>query len=133
MKTLRISAAALAMAALGATTAPLADIYLISSPGLALSPDEAREVFLGEKQLAGPVKIVPLDNSGAQAEFVDKVLKLDVARYRIVWAKKGFRDGLNPPALKSSDVEVIAVVKSTPGAVGYVTSPPAGVNVIQRY
>ena len=39
--------------------------------------------------------------------------------------QKGFRDGLNAPAVKSSDVEVLGAVKSA-RALGYVTSAPAG-------
>jgi hypothetical protein len=110
-----------------------ADIYLIANPSLKLTPDEAREVFLGEKQLAGSVKIVPFDNAGAQAQFLDKVFHMDVAKYNTLWAKKGFRDGLNPPAVRGSDLEVLGAVRSTPGGLGYVTSPPSDVTVIQKY
>jgi hypothetical protein len=110
-----------------------ADIYIIANSSLKLAPDEAREVFLGEKQLAGSTKLVPLDNASAQAEFLEKVYRMDVGKYNTLWAKKGFRDGLNPPVVKGSDVEVTATVRSTPGAVGYVTSAPSGVTVIQKY
>ena len=116
-----------------AAPAALADIYVISNPGVKLTPEEAKEVFVGEKQLAGGVKLVPLDNAAAQSEFLNKVFHIDAAKYSTLWAKKGFRDGLNPPALKGSDLEVLAAVRSTPGAVGYVTSPPAGVTIIQKY
>jgi hypothetical protein len=110
-----------------------ADIYIIANPSIRLTPEEAREVFLGEKQLAGSVKLVPFDNASAQGEFLEKVYRIDVAKYNTLWAKKGFRDGLNPPAMKGTDVEVIATVKATPGAVGYVSAPPSGVTVIQKY
>jgi hypothetical protein len=120
-------------AALLASFGALGDIYVIANPALKLSADEAKEVFLGEKQLAGSVKLVPFDNAGAQAEFLDKVYKMDVGRYNTVWAKKGFRDGLNPPAVRNSDVEVVNAVRATVGGVGYVTTAPSGVTVIQRY
>jgi hypothetical protein len=110
-----------------------ADVYLIANPSLQLTADEAKEVFIGEKQLAGSVKLVPIDNAAAQAEFLSKVHGMDAARYNTLWAKKGFRDGLNPPAVKGSDAEVLAVVRATPGALGYVTAPPTGVNVIRKY
>ncbi len=111
----------------------LADIYVIANPSLVLSADEAREVFLGEKQLAGSLKIVPIDNASAQPEFLDRVYRMDINKYNTLWAKKGFRDGLNPPIVKGTDVEVLATVKTTPGAIGYVTSPPSGVTVIRKY
>jgi hypothetical protein len=110
-----------------------ADIYLVANPALKLTAEEAREVFMGEKQLAGSVRIVPLDNASAQAEFLQKAYGIDVDKYNTVWAKKGFRDGLNPPAIKGSDVEVLGIVRANPGAIGYVTTQPAGVTVIKRY
>jgi ABC-type phosphate transport system substrate-binding protein len=110
-----------------------ADIYIIANSSVRLTPEEAREVFLGEKQLAGSVKLVPFDNASAQREFLEKVYRIDAAKYNTLWAKKGFRDGLNPPTVKGTDVEVIAIVKATPGAVGYVSTAPSGVTVIQKY
>ena len=130
MNSLQLSLAAIALCA---SCPSRGDVYIIANTDLKLTADEAKEVFLGEKQLAGSVKIVPVDNSGAQAEFLDKVFKMDPAKYKLLWAKKGFRDGLNAPAVKSSDLEVLGVVKSTPGALGYVTSVPTGVTVIQKY
>ena len=74
-----------------------------------------------------------MDNSAAQADFLSKVVKLDAAKYTSIWAKKGFRDGINPPPVRGSDAEVISAVKSTPGAVGYVSKAPADAKVIQKY
>jgi ABC-type phosphate transport system substrate-binding protein len=113
--------------------AALADIYVIANPAITLTPEEAREVFLGEKQLAGSVKIVPFDNAAAQAEFLERVYRMDVAKYNTLWAKKGFRDGLNAPAVRGTDAEVVAQVRANPGGVGYVSSPPTGVTVIHKY
>jgi hypothetical protein len=125
------------MAGIGAALIPAlaarADIYIIANPSVRLTPEEAREVFLGEKQLVGSVKLVPFDNASAQPEFLEKVYRMDVGKYNTLWAKKGFRDGLNPPAVKGTDLEVISTVKATPGAVGYVGSAPSGVTVIQKY
>jgi ABC-type phosphate transport system substrate-binding protein len=125
--------ALLSTSALLASGPAAADIYLISNSSLTLTPDEARDVFLGEKQLAGNVKIVPFDNSAAQNEFLSKVLHMDAAKYSTLWTKKGFREGLNAPAVKGSDLEVISNVKANPGGVGYVTAPPPGVNVIRKF
>jgi ABC-type phosphate transport system substrate-binding protein len=98
-----------------------------------LTADEVREVFVGDKLSANGVKLIPMDNSSAQADFLAKVIKVDAAKYSTIWAKKGFRDGLNPPAARGSDSEVINSVKNTPGAIGYVNSAPAGVTVILKY
>lgn len=109
------------------------DIYVISNASINLSGDEVRDVFLGDKQIANGVKLVPIDNTAAQTDFLAKVMKIDAAKYSTIWVKKGFRDGLNPPPVKSSDAEVIAAVKMTPGALGYVTTKPAALKVLQKY
>src|SRR5262245_57677122 len=121
----------LAMALTGPAGA--ADLYLISHPGVTLTAPEVREVFLGEKQFAGPVKLVPVDNAAAQDAFLAAVLKMSSAKYGTAWVKKSFRDALNPPAKKATDAEVVDFVKRTPGAVGYVTGGAAGVNIIAQY
>jgi len=109
------------------------DVYVVTHPGVSLSPDELREVFTGDKQSAGGVKLVPMDNGAAQADFLAKVVKVDAAKYASVWAKKGFREGINPPAVRSTDLEVAAAVKATPGAVGYLSKPAPELKLVQKY
>jgi len=76
---------------------------------------------------------VPVDNSSAQSVFLDKVLKMNAAKYSTTWTKKSFRDGINPPLLTGSDAEALAYVKRTPGACSYVTTPtPPDVVVVAR-
>ena len=72
-------------------------------------------------------------NAAMQSTFLAQVIKLDAAKYATAWTKKSFRDGLNPPAVKSGDVEVADFVKRTPGAVGHVGSAldSAGVNIVK--
>ena len=123
----------IACAAAAAALPAMADIYVIANPGVQLSADEAREAFVGDKQFANGVKLVPLDNAAAQAEFLAKVLNMDATRYNALWVKKGFRDGLAAPAVKGTDLEVVAGVRATPGAIGYVTSAPQGVTGIHKY
>jgi ABC-type phosphate transport system substrate-binding protein len=107
------------------------DIVVISNSGIVVSADEIRDVFLGEKQFAGGTKLVVIDNAALQTGFLSKVMHMDAAKYNGIWTKKSFRDGLTPPAVKSGDAEVIEYIKRTPGAIGYVSTTPAGVKVIQ--
>jgi ABC-type phosphate transport system substrate-binding protein len=112
----------------------LADIYVIVNSGLTVTTDDIKGIYTGDKLLAGATKIKPLDNSAAKNEFLSKVLQLDAVRYDALWTKKSFRDGINPPAVKASDEEVVAVVKSTAGAIGYISStPPVGVTVLKKF
>ncbi|HUN92897.1 MAG TPA: hypothetical protein VMU33_12630 [Burkholderiaceae bacterium] len=134
IKPLSIAAAAAGLLSLALSSAAAAgDIYLIANHGTSITLGDAHDVYLGDKQFAGSVKLVPVDNSAVQDAFLAKVLKMDAAKYGSAWTKKSFRDGLTPPAVKGSDIEVIDFVKRSPGAVGYVGSAPAGVDVIGKF
>ena len=106
-----------------------ADVVVISNSGTTISSGEVKDVFLGEKQFAGSTKLIPVDNASLQADFLSKFMNIAGDKYNSMWTKKSFRDGLTPPAVKTGDADVIDYVKRTPGAVGYVSSAPAGVNV----
>jgi ABC-type phosphate transport system substrate-binding protein len=119
--------------ALGLAQIALAgDVVVISNPELAISAGDIKDIFLGEKQFAGTTKLVVIDNASAQGAFLGKYMQMDATKYNNIWTKKSFRDGLTPPAVKSGDAEVTEFVKKTPGAIGYVSSSPSGVNLIQK-
>lgn len=111
--------------------AQAADVVVIANSDITVSADDVRDIFLGEKQFAGSTKLVVIDNASIQSGFLSKVLNMEAAKYNGIWTKKSFRDGLTPPAVKSGDAEVIEYIKRTPGAIGYVSTKPAGVKVIQ--
>jgi ABC-type phosphate transport system substrate-binding protein len=108
-----------------------AGVVVISNPNLSITADEVRDIFLGEKQFDGDTKLVVIDNAAMQSTFLSQVMHMDAAKYNGIWTKKSFRDGLTPPAMKSGDAEVIEFIKRTPGAIGYVSSAPGGVKVVQ--
>ena len=118
----------------GGTLARAADLYVICNPNVSISAADIREVFLGDKQFAGPVKLTPVDNIAAQAMFLEKVLKMGAAKYSVAWTKKSFRDGVNPPPLEGSNAETLAYVRRTSGACSYVTiADTNGVRVVSEY
>ena len=106
---------------------------VIAHPSVVLSAEEIRELFMGDKQLAGSLRLVPVDNGAQQADFLVKVLQMDPTRYTARWTKKAFREGLSAPMAKGSDAEVAAFVRATPGAVGYVNTASVGVQTLQKY
>ena len=108
-------------------------LYLIGGQGVALSGGEIKEVYLGEKVFSGSVRLIPVDNTAARAAFLSKVIGMTANRYESIWTKKAFRDALNPPTVLSTDAQVVDFVKRTAGAVGYVSTPPSGVTVIQVF
>ncbi len=123
----------LVVLALMAPSAKAGDIYLIAHPSLDISVDAIRDVFVGEKQFHSGVKLAAVDNLAAQKDFLDKVMKLDSVRYGNIWTKKSFRDGLNAPPARNGDAEVLAYVRATPGAIGYVTTLPNGVKTVAKF
>jgi hypothetical protein len=108
-----------------------ADLVVITNQDISISPSDIKDVFLGEKQFAGSSKLIVVDNATAQGSFLSKFMNMDATKYNGIWTKKSFRDGLTAPALKSGDIEVIEYIKRTPGSVGYVTTKPSGVKIIQ--
>jgi hypothetical protein len=127
-----LACAAAGLAAL-APAAYAGDLYVISNPGTTVNAADVRGIYLGERQFAGSVKLVPVDNSAAQEQFLAKVLSMDASKYNASWTKKSFRDGVNPPTVKGGDAETIEYVKTTAGALGYVGSAPTGVNVVGKF
>jgi hypothetical protein len=104
---------------------------VISHPSVTLAAADIRDVFLGDKQLAGSTKLVPVDNSATQDGFLSKFVHLDPSKYASLWTKKSFREGISAPTVKGSDA-VLDFVKRTPGAVGYVKAAGPGVNVVAQ-
>ena len=109
------------------------DVYVIAHSSVELSQSEIKAVFKGEQQFAGLIKLVPVDNTAVQSDFLDKALDMEASRYGAMWIKKSFRGGLAAPETKSGDAEVIYFVNRTPGAVGYLSAPAAGAKVLYKY
>jgi hypothetical protein len=110
------------------------DLYLACHAGVSIAAADVRDVFLGEKQFLNAVRLVPIDNMAAQPAFLEKVLKMNGIKYATTWAKKSFRDGVNPPAVMANDAAVLEFIRRTPGGCGYLEMEPAeGVTVIAKY
>ena len=105
-------------------------IVVISNSAVAISAEEVADIYTGERQFAGGVRLVPVDNAVLQEGFLSGTLGMDTVKYNRIWARKLFRDGMPQPAMKSGDAEVTAYVKRTPGAIGYVSTVALGVKVI---
>jgi ABC-type phosphate transport system substrate-binding protein len=78
---------------------------------------------------------VPVDQgktSPVRAAFSKAVVGRPVSAVETYWQQQIFSGKENPPAAKGSDDDVIAFVKATPGAIGYVSAgaSTAGVKVI---
>lgn len=92
---------------------------VIAHPSVRLDPADIRDVYLGEKQLSGDLRLVPVDNVAAQEAFLAAILQTTLRNYQARWTRKVFREGIRPPQVSGSDAEVMSFVRSTPGAIGY--------------
>ena len=106
---------------------------VIAHESVTLTADEVRDVFLGEKQFSANLRLIPVDNDIVQTEFLAKVLQTDRQKYIARWRKKTFREGLPAPLSKGSDAAVIAFVRATPGAVGYIKGKAHGVKLLEKF
>lgn len=102
---------------------------VIAHPSVRLETADVRDVYLGERQLSGDLRLVPVDNLVAQEEFLAAILQTNLRSYQARWTRKTFREGVRAPLVKGSDAEVSSFVRATPGAIGYV-SGSAGPGVI---
>jgi len=115
------------------TLAYSGDIYVISNSSVSIAADDIKDIYTGEKLVEGGVKLSPIDNNTIKADFLEKVVHMAPDKYASMWGKKVFRDGLTAPVTKSTDADVIALVKAKPGNIGYVTNPSADVKVIKKF
>lgn len=77
--------------------------------------------------------VEPPEESEARARFAAHALGKSPAVLKAYWNKLIFAGREVPPVEKRSDDEVVAFVRATPGAVGYVSpnAPVAGVKVVK--
>jgi len=89
----------------------------------------ARLLALGAAAFLAAAAPCALHAQTVQDRFLTNFLKVDNGKYYSIWAKKSFREGVNPPVLKATDGEVVDFVRRTPGAVGYIGDPSKAVGV----
>lgn len=123
----------LSWAFLFAASSVLADGYVVAHLTVHVTPEEVREIYLGNMQFSGNRRLIPVHNGAAQGEFLYSVVRMDPDRYATQWTRKSFREGAMPPPVLLGDAEVLDFVRRTPGAIGYVVANPGSANVILKY
>ncbi len=107
-----------------------------ANPLSELSSADVAGLFL--KRIArfpGGGPAVPVDQakgSATRGAFSRKLLGRPASAVDAYWQQQIFAGGELPPAVKPSDDDVVAFVKATPGAIGYVSAGAsvAGVKVV---
>ncbi|MGE0455026.1 MAG: hypothetical protein AB7O37_09025 [Vicinamibacteria bacterium] len=137
----RLPFLALPLLLLAGGAAAAAEVKLVAHPsigGTQIKREVLNAVFLRQTSRWGNgVQIMPVDQSSqspVRAAFSTGVLSQPVAAVQNYWARQISLGRLTPPPVKPSDAEVLAYVKATPGAIGYVdagTATDAGVRELQ--
>ncbi|MBF0421831.1 MAG: substrate-binding domain-containing protein [Magnetococcales bacterium] len=101
-----------------------------------LSPQEVKNIFLGKTtHWSNGQRIIPTlqDQGKVHQEFLNSSMGMTAVAFRNYWRKVIFTGEGASPRTVQSDAEMIHMVASTPGAVGYVDnqSNPQGVNVFR--
>jgi ABC-type phosphate transport system substrate-binding protein len=129
----------LALAAALAVAAPLAaqDFKVVAHPSVGFADAPAADlakVFLKQSpKLPDGTAAKPVDQKGAvRAAFSQAVLARGVSAVETYWQQQIFSGRDTPPPAKTSDDDVLAYVKATPGGIGYVSAgaSTAGVKVV---
>lgn len=116
------------------------DFAVVAHPGVgvdAISRAELADLFLKKKTAwASGQAAVPVDQGATaplRAAFARSVLGRSTAQVESYWRQRVFAGEAVPPLEKDSDAAVVAFVRATPGAVGYVAAGAAttGVKVLR--
>ena len=95
------------------------------NPISSLSRDQASKLFLKKvRTWEHGVTVLPVDlvgSSPVREEFTREIHGKSVSAVKNYWQQQIFSGRNTPPPEKTSDGDVISYVKSSPGAIGYVS------------
>lgn len=95
----------------------------------ALTPEQVRAVFLGERQYWDGVRAFPVtypDASPLMREFLRQVLGMGVNEFRSWWIKRIFREGDTPPMRVNSPADALQAIMANPGGIGFLHADELG-------
>lgn len=97
-----------------------------SFPKDSLSASDVKDIYLGKTALISGVKVKPLDQkAGLKSDFLQKAVGMSEDDYKGYWIKRVFREGGNPPAVKTAADDIVSAVKDEAGSIGYISESEA--------
>lgn len=123
-------------AASGASAKDYVVIVNKSVPDDEVSSSELKNIFLAKKRQwsnAKKIKISLYRNNALQTNFLQTAIKKSRMKFEIYWKKLIFTGKASMPKRVSTESAIVAFVKSTPGAIGFVSAKTdiAGVKVLK--
>jgi len=116
----------LVLLALLPATACFADVVVVVNPRSGvdkLNRDEVINIFLGRfRQLPSGLSALPVDLPASYTEkaaFYHQLVNKELAEINAYWARLMFSGRTTPPRQAKSNEDLLDLVGSTPGAIGY--------------
>ena len=103
-----------------------------------INDGDISRLFLGKlKQYNSGTKVEPINQkigSDVRKEFESKVLKKSASQIKAYWSKRVFSGKGKPPKEVATDKDVLAIISTNTGAIGYVdaSSVDDSVKVIKK-
>ncbi len=103
------------------------DLVVIVNPGSGvdkMSRDEVTSIFMGRvKKLPSGITALPIDQtaSGDKASFYQELINKELSEVNSYWARLIFSGQGSPPRQADNAAEVLEIVGSNKGAIGYVS------------
>jgi len=103
-------------------TEQIAIIVNANGPLIHILESDIRDIYLGEIRFVRGVRALPIHYPEGRVKdiFLSRMLGQSSKAYRLHWARKVFQEGLTLPVVKSNPREIVELVESRPGAIGYV-------------
>src|SRR5258706_12785172 len=86
-----------ALLSLGCGSAFGADIYVIAGPDVRLSAEDVRELYLGDKEFSGEIRLVPVGKKAGPSQVLVKGLGKNPPRYTNFWGENALPATRTPP------------------------------------
>ena len=103
------------------------DLVVVVNPGSGverMSRDDVTSIFMGRtKKLPSGVNALPIDQTAAtgdKAKFYREIINKELAEVNSYWARLIFSGQGSPPRQAENAAEVMEIVSSNKGAIGYV-------------
>ncbi|GMR05227.1 MAG: hypothetical protein BMS9Abin24_021 [Thermodesulfobacteriota bacterium] len=99
-----------------------------AGPLTLISRVEVKDIYLGNLRFKDNVRVLPLNyrEGAVKGAFLSSVLGMRPKEYRRYWMTKSFQEGIILPKPKKNYRDIIAQVKRTPGAIGYLPESELG-------
>jgi len=139
MLRLRLVATALGILGVALSASAQSGFKLVANTSVSTDSLTAREVsqifFKKSDSWPDGTTAVPVDqkvDSSVRAAFSQAIHSKSPSAVDAYWQKRIFSGRGLPPVTQASDAQVVAFVRSTPGAIGYVSTgaPTQGVKVV---